>query len=115
MVGKNVGSLIAAGNIPGIYKRYGSTIEEVFVGTVELKKLLDGKYKDVPPGAIGLFTYYQRLAQGLRQLMAGARKFALPYISRDDIAAITREAADVSGIAYITELDADEVEEILNS
>ncbi|MGC8832467.1 MAG: FMN-binding glutamate synthase family protein [Armatimonadota bacterium] len=115
MVGKNVGSLIAAGNIPGIYKRYGSTIEEVFVGTIELRRLLDGKYKDVPPGAIGLFTYYQRLAQGLRQLMAGARKFALQYISRDDIAAITREAAEVSGIAYITELDADEVESILNS
>jgi hypothetical protein len=29
-----------------------------------------------------LYTYYERLAQGLRQLMAGSRKFAVDYISR---------------------------------
>jgi len=45
--------------------------------------------------------------------MAGARKFALKYIDRDDLMALTREAADVSGISYLMEADIKEVEKIL--
>ncbi len=56
----------------------------------------------------------QRLSQGLRQIMAGERKFALEYITRDDIAALTREAAEISGIQYVMDVDKKEAEEILN-
>ena len=38
------------------------------------------EFEKLPTGALGLYTYYERLAQGLRQLMAGSRKFALEYI-----------------------------------
>ncbi|MBU4374690.1 MAG: FMN-binding glutamate synthase family protein, partial [Euryarchaeota archaeon] len=62
-----------------------------------------------------VYTYFQRLAQGMRQLMAGNRKFALKYIERGDIAALTKEAAEVSGIPYIMDVDNEEVEGILNS
>ncbi len=47
--------------------------------------------------------------------MAGNRKFSLEYISRDDIAAITKEAAEISGIRYIMETDKEEAEKILES
>ena len=47
--------------------------------------------------------------------MAGNRKFALEYISRDDIAALTQDAARISGIPYVTDVDKEEVEKILNS
>ena len=47
--------------------------------------------------------------------MAGSRKFSLKYISRDDIAALTRESAEVSGIRYVMDVDKGRVEEILNS
>ena len=57
----------------------------------------------------------QRIAQGLRQIMTGNRKFALEYITRDDIAALTKEAADISGIAYIMDADKEEAEKILES
>jgi hypothetical protein len=33
--------------------------------------------------------------------MAGSRKFNLNEITRDDIFALTREAADITGINYI--------------
>ena len=56
------------------------------------------QFEKLPTGALGLYTYYERLAQGLRQLMAGSRKFACSYISRDDLCALTREAAAISGI-----------------
>jgi hypothetical protein len=47
--------------------------------------------------------------------MAGNRKFALEYISRDDIASLTHDAANISGIPFVTEIDKEEVENILNS
>jgi len=45
--------------------------------------------------------------------MAGSRKFALKYISRNDLCSLTREAANVSGIPYVMDSDKDEVEKIL--
>lgn len=59
-------------------------------------------------------TYYERLAQGLRQLMAGCRKFSLEHVSRDDIAALTRAASEISGINYIMDMDKTEADKILN-
>jgi hypothetical protein len=55
------------------------------------------------------------VAQGLRQLMCGARKFALEHISRDDIAALTPRAAEISGIPLVTETDREEAEQILEA
>ena len=63
---------------------------------------------------MGLYIYYERLARGLRQIMAGSRKFALEHIARDDLAALKREAAQVSGITYITDVVKEEVETILD-
>ena len=71
-------------------------------------------FEKIPTGALGLYTYMERLAQGLRQLMTGSRKFSLKYITRNDIAALTREASEISGIPYITEVDREEVEKILS-
>ena len=47
--------------------------------------------------------------------MAGTRKFAREYISRDDIASLTREASDISGIPYIMDYQKEEAEKILNA
>lgn len=69
--------------------------------------------KKLPAGAIGFYTYYERVAQGLRQLMCGARKFSTAHISRDDIAAITPEASRISGIPLVSEADHEEAEKIL--
>lgn len=114
MVGKTVGEAILAGKVPAEYKKYGESIEQVFISAVELKEKLGAEeFKRLPVGAIGVYSYFERLAQGLRQLMCGARKFALEYITRDDVAALTREAAEITGIRYIMDLDEEEVDRIL--
>jgi len=115
MVGKTIGKRINEDQIPVYVERFGNTAEEIFVTAPELKKKYKEKFNDIPTGAIGLYTYFHRLSQGLRQLMAGNRKFALKYISRDDIAALTQDAANISGIPYITDIDKEEVEKILES
>jgi len=116
MVGKTLGNAIEAQQLPVYVERFGQTRDEIFVTAGELRKELgDKEFEALPAGAIGLYTYYERLAQGLRQLMCGSRKFAMEYITREDIAALTHEAAEISGIQYITDVGKDEVEKILNS
>jgi glutamate synthase domain-containing protein 2 len=113
MVGKTIGSRIKDGQIPVYVERFGGSAEEIFVTAPELKRRYKERFNDLPTGAMGLYTYFKRLDQGLRQLMAGGRKFALQYITRDDIAALTRDAATLSGIPYISEVDKEEVQKIL--
>jgi hypothetical protein len=47
--------------------------------------------------------------------MAGSRNFRIDTISRKDLMALTREAAEVSGIPYIMEAYREEAERILES
>jgi glutamate synthase domain-containing protein 2 len=116
MVGKTIGRTIEQQELPVYVERFGKTKDEIFVTAPELRKELgDKEFDRLPTGAIGLYTYYERLAQGLRQLMCGARKFDLSFISRDDIAALTREAANISGIKYIQDVDESEVHDILGA
>lgn len=113
MVGKTVGESIKRGKVLAEYQAYGNRIERVFILATELKARLGSDFDRLPVGAIGTYTYFERLAQGLRQFMCGARKFALQYITRDDLVALTREAADVTGIKYLMDADAEEVDKIL--
>ncbi len=113
MVGKTIGKTIDEGLVPVYISRFGDTKDEIFVTAPNLRKMLGKKYEQLPTGAIGLYTYMERLHQGLRQIMAGCRKFALEYITRDDIAALTKEAADISGIPYITQVDEKEADKLL--
>jgi glutamate synthase domain-containing protein 2 len=114
MVGKTIGKAIESKEVPVYISRFGRTIEDIFVTSTELKHRFGADFESIPAGAIGLYTYMQRIAQGMRQLMAGNRKFGLSYIERGDIAALTTDAAEISGIPYIMDVDADEVETILN-
>jgi glutamate synthase domain-containing protein 2 len=113
MVGKTIGKRIAESQVPVYVERFGNTTEEIFVTAPELKRRFKERFHEIPTGAIGLYTYFMRLSQGVRQLMAGNRKFSLGYIGRDDIASLTKEATDISGIPFITDVDKDEVQKIL--
>lgn len=116
MVGKTIGRAIENGQIPVYIERFGHSKEDIFVTASTLRKELgEEAFQKIPAGALGLYTYYERLAQGLRQLMAGSRKFSLEHLSRGDIAALTVEASHVSGIPYVMELDKDLAEAILDS
>ena len=63
----------------------------------------------IPAGAIGVYSYLNRLSTGLRQLMALNRKFALRFIGREDILPLTDAAAKASGLPTYEELTAREV------
>ena len=86
---------------------------KLFAVGAELKERFGKEFEELPPGAIGMYSYIDRMRQGLQQLMAGERKFALKYIERDDLVALTREAADISGITYVMDSDKEEIDKIL--
>ncbi|MHA2430648.1 MAG: glutamate synthase-related protein [Promethearchaeota archaeon] len=69
------------------------TLNEAFV---EYNNLLRAYSRDIPTSAIGVYTYFaSKLGIGLKQLLAGVRKFNLDLITRDHIAYISQRAEDV--------------------
>jgi len=112
MVGKTHGRLMAEKS-----KRGGEDIADgyvkLFAVGAQLRERFGKDFARLPAGAIGVYSYIDRLRQGLQQLMAGARKFALHHIDRNDLVALTRDAAEVSGIPYVMESDQEEIEKIL--
>jgi glutamate synthase domain-containing protein 2 len=112
MVGKTHGKLMA-----DKMELEGEDVEDgylrLFAVGAELKDRFGKDFARIPAGAIGMYSYIDRLKQGLQQLMAGARKFALKHIERNDLVALTKDAAEVSGISYVMDSDAEEVDRIL--
>lgn len=115
MVGKNIGSWLEKGDLPANVSKYGSSAEEIFVSYEDLKAKYGQDMKNIPLGAIGLYTYCQKFKTGMQQLMAGSRNFRLSTISRKDLMALTEEAAYVSGIPYVMDAYRNEAEAILDA
>jgi glutamate synthase domain-containing protein 2 len=113
MVGNAVGEQIRKGRIPSRLKKYGDSLDHIFIMADHLKEKYGKDFHRIPAGAIGMYSYYDRLAVGLRQLMAGARKFNINSIAPDDLVALTPEASRISDIPYVMEADREEVEQIL--
>jgi glutamate synthase domain-containing protein 2 len=112
MVGKTHGQLMAQ-KMEDEGEEPSEGYVRLFAVAAELKERFGKDFEKLPAGAIGMYSYIDRMKQGLQQFMAGARKFALQYIDRNDLIALTRDAAEISGIAYVMESDAEEVEKIL--
>jgi len=113
MVGRNIGKWIEEQDLPRTVSQFGNTVEEIFVSYEELKSRYADQASRIPLGAMGIYTLCQKLTVGLQQLMAGARKFSVPVMSRDDLMALTEEAALVSGVPYVMDAYKEVAEEIL--
>jgi len=114
MVGKNIQEWIKNGELPNTVGQFGSTPEEIFVCYEDVKNIVGAdEMKNIPLGAIGIYSYSERIRIGLQQFMAGSRNFRISTISRKDVMALTEEAAEISGIAYIMDAYKEEAEKIL--
>jgi len=100
--------------LPASISSMGSTAEEIFASYYDVeKKVGKNEMKNIPYGAIAMWTMADKLACGLQQLMAGARKFELGKISRNDLFAGNRETAKETGITYITDSRDESAKKIL--
>ncbi len=97
-------------------KELGSTPEEIFAGYFDVqKKVGEEEMKNIPFGAIAMWTLADKLAAGLQQLMAGARKFRISEISRNDIFSANRETERETKIPFITDVLDEQAKNILNT
>jgi hypothetical protein len=103
-VGRQVGEAIRSGSVPQEVARFGATVEDVFADYRLLKAEYGDETAAIPTGALGLYSYLNRVAVGLRQLMALNRKFALRHIGREDIVPLTEIAAKATGLPAYDEL-----------
>ncbi len=115
MVGKHIQFWLKEDKLPNTVKEYGGSMEEIFIKADEVKSIYADKFKEMPLGAIGMYTFCDRIMAGLQQFMAGARKFKLHLISRDDLISLTKDCAEVTGIPFVMDGDAEEIGEILDS
>ncbi|MCL2785634.1 MAG: glutamate synthase-related protein [Methanomassiliicoccaceae archaeon] len=97
--------LAESGKLPSSFaEQYGTKPEQFFISGNAVQTLRPGAKigTDIPWGAVGLYTYWHdRIGEGLKQLMAGARKFKLECIERGDINCLTEYASKVTGIETI--------------
>jgi glutamate synthase domain-containing protein 2 len=116
MVGKNIDQWIKDNDLPKTVSEFGSTVDEIFVNYEDVKKLVGNKeIQNIPLGAIGIFSYSQKIKVGLQQLMAGARCFNIDSITRNDLMSLTEECSTVTGIPYLMDSYRDEAMKIINS
>jgi glutamate synthase domain-containing protein 2 len=101
--------------LPASIAAMGSSPEEIFASYYDVeKKVGKEEMKNIPYGAIAMWTMADKLACGLQQLMAGARKFKLDTICRGDLLAGNRETARETGITYLTEARDESAKKILS-
>ena len=114
MVGKNIQQWLKEGKLPNTVGQFGSTPHEIFVCYEEVKNLVGAdEMKNIPLGAVGMYSFAQKLKVGLQQLMAGTRNFRVRTINRRDLMSLTRECAEVTGIPYVMDAYREEAMRVL--
>lgn len=102
--------------LPPSVTAVGHQPEEIFASWETIKDKVGAKeMTKIPFGAVAMCGYADKLACGLQQFMAGARKFNLSQITRNDLMAANRETATETGIQYMTDALDEEAKKILLS
>lgn len=101
--------------LPRVFsEKYGTSPDKFFITAPELKRKFKERFSEIPWEAVAIYTYLtERVGVGLKQLMAGARKWRLNLLDRNDIASLTERAAKATGIPLIEDVEQDALERIL--
>lgn len=90
--------------LPASVTALGKYPEEIFSGWEAVKSMVGEKEMErIPFGAVAMYGYTDKLACGLQQFMAGARKFKLAELARADLMSANRETERETGIPFVTE------------
>ncbi len=102
------------GELPPSVTALGKYPEEIFSAWETVKQIVgQDEMENIPFGAVAMYGYADKLGCGLQQFMAGARKFSLDAISRDDIVSANRETERETGIPFMSDIANDKAMAIL--
>ena len=92
--------------LPKSVSALGERPEQIFAGWHMLKARFGERVmSEIPLGAVATCTLLDKLGAGLQQLLAGARKFRVADIARDDVVAANRETACETGLDFVTDAE----------
>ncbi|MFX0014308.1 MAG: glutamate synthase-related protein [Promethearchaeota archaeon] len=113
--GTHFAELARENNLPKSFvQKYGDDPDIYMVASPKLRDNWGNNYRNIPKGAIGVYTYYyDRIGTGLKQLLAGSRKWKIDALDRDDICSLSQLATDVTGIPMAHNYQKEEMEKIL--
>ena len=102
--------------LPNTVTEYGIYPEEMFSMWETVKnKVGADEMKNIPFGAVAMMGYADKLAGGLQQFLAGARKFKLNEIDRSDLISANRETEEITKIPFMTDALDEQAKAILNA
>ncbi len=100
--------------LPKTVKEIGTTPEGIFSGWYDVEEIVGSKeMENIPYGAVALYTFVNKVSAGLKQFMAGARKFKLEEIDRSDLISANRKTEKETGIPYLTDAFDEQARKIL--
>ncbi|MDD2217880.1 MAG: glutamate synthase-related protein [Eubacteriales bacterium] len=95
ITGKNIGDAIKSDNIPAHLIKYGASVQEIFADLPDLRALYGKEANDFSTGAIGVFSYLNKIAFGIKHFAALNRKFDVKLFNKDDLIPLTKAASDL--------------------
>jgi hypothetical protein len=102
--------------LPKTVTQYGTTAQEIFSCYYDVEKKVGKEaMAEIPYGALAIWTLGDKLSCGIQQLMAGARRFSMNTLTRNDIFAANRETAEETGILHISQINDESAKKILMS
>ncbi|VFQ44248.1 glutamate synthase-related protein [Desulfoluna butyratoxydans] len=100
--------------LPKTVTQFGTTPQEIFSCYYDIeKKVGKEEMENIPYGAMAIWTLADKLGCGIQQLMAGARRFSMDTLTRNDIFAANRETAEETGILHISDINDQSAKKIL--
>lgn len=105
MSGKRTGELITAGKTPDLFKKYGSSVREVFADLPDLRALYGTEADDFPPGAIGVFSFLNKITFGIKHFAALNRKFDISLLSKRDLIPLSSDAKSLISGHWFDEME----------
>lgn len=90
MTAKRIGQILDNQQMPKHLEKYNE--EELFTDLNDLKSIYGKKAENFPKGAVGVYSYLNKIAFGLQHFMALNRKFKLEYINQTDLIPLTELA-----------------------
>ncbi len=113
---KRAGIYVHWEKLPPTVKDFGKYPEEIFAGWEPVKeKVGKDEMDNIPFGAIAMYAYIDKLSCGMQQFMAGARKFSMKELTRDDLLSANWETEEVTGIPYMLDAENEKALDILNA
>lgn len=101
MTGRNIGERIIKGEVPSNMKKYGSTVDDLYHDLADLRSIYGKEADKFSLGAVGVFSYLNKISFGLKHFAALNRKFDISYLDRSDLIPLSRDARDIIRGEYI--------------